>query len=104
MNQDRSRRALLVAWVPALILALAGCGSSGKMSAGQTEQQLGKYLSPSYRIQCDPASGSFWDYACKVTPPAGAKNKPYKLKVTVDSGQILDRAYCGARSGTSLNC
>jgi len=100
----RPRSAFVVALLSGLILVLVGCGSSGKMSTRQTAQQLGKYLSPRYSIQCHPASGSFWDYDCTVTPPPVAKNKPYKLKVRVDSSEILDRAYCGARSGTSLNC
>lgn len=102
MKQARGR--LVAAFLPALILALAGCGSPGKISAQQTAQKLGQYVSPSYRIRCAPTTGSFWDYACTVSPPAGSKDKSYKLKVRVGPHEILDRAYCGARSGTSLNC
>ena len=97
------KRCALVALLLVLVLAAAGCGS-GKISAGQAAHELGEHLSPSYSIQCDPASGSFWDYACTVTPPPRAKDKPYKLKVRVGAHDILDRAYCGTRTGTSLNC
>ena len=93
-----------MAFLPALIFALAGCGSSSKLSAQQTAQKLREFLSPRYRVQCDPASGAFWDYACRVTPPTGSKTKAYRLKVRVGPREILDRAYCGARTGTSLNC
>jgi hypothetical protein len=98
------RGALVVASLSVLILALAGCGSPDMLSAQQTSQKLGQYLDPSYRVQCDPASGPFWDYACKVTPPAGSKTKPYKMKVTVGPHEIIDKAVCGKRSGTALNC
>jgi len=87
-----------------VILALAGCGSGHMLSAQQTAQKLGGFLSPRYRVHCKPASGPFWDYACKVTPPPESKTKPYKLKVTVGPHEILDKAVCGARTGTSLNC
>jgi hypothetical protein len=99
----RAGNALVVASLPVLILALAACGSSG-LTAQQTAQKLGAYLSPRYRVQCNPAAGRFWDYACKVTPPPGSKNKPYKLKVTVGPHGIVDKAVCGARTGTELNC
>lgn len=89
--------------LPVLVLALAGC-AGGKLSAQQTAQKLGAFLSPSYHVRCDPAAGSFWDYACTVTPPPGSKNKPYKEKVTVGPHEIVDRAVCGARTGTYLNC
>jgi hypothetical protein len=105
MEQDRIRSALVAALLPVLILALAGCrAANSKLSAQQTAQKLRQYVSPSYRAHCHPAGGSFWDYACTVTPPPGAKNKPYKLKVRVGPQEIIDRAYCGARTGTSLNC
>jgi len=105
MEFPPARSALVVALLPVLIVALAGCASaSGKISAGQAAQQLGDHLSAGYRVQCDPAAGYFWDYACKVTPPAGSKDKGYKLKVRVGPQEILDRAVCGARTGTSLNC
>jgi hypothetical protein len=56
-------------------------------------------------VQCEPASGSFWDYACKVTPPPGSKDKPYRLKVQVSPHEILDKAYCGAgATGAPLKC
>jgi hypothetical protein len=99
----RARTAVAVALLPMSIVVLAGCGSD-KLSAGQTAQKLGGFLSPSYRVRCDGASGSFWDYSCTVTPPPGAKNQPYTLKVRVGPHEILDRVVCGARSGTQLNC
>lgn len=98
----RARSTLAVA-VLLLVPALAGCGS-GKISAQQAAHQLGEHLSPRYHVHCDPAAGSFWNYACTVTPPPAAKDKPYKLKVRVGAHDILDRAVCGARTGTSLNC
>ena len=101
---SRARCALLTGLATVLILALVGCGSSGKLSAQQTAEKLGQFVSSSYHVRCHPAGGAFWDYACKVTPPPGAKNKPYRLKVRVGPHEILDRAVCGARSGTSLNC
>jgi hypothetical protein len=97
------RRALLIVLLPVLVLALAGCASS-KISPQQAAQQLAENLNPSYHVQCGPTSGSFWDYACTVTPPRASKDKPYKLKVTVGPHEIVDRAYCGARTGTFLNC
>ncbi len=99
----RAGDALVVALLVVLISAVAACGSSGRLSADQAAQKIGRYL-PGYRVRCDPASGSFWDYACTVTPPRGSKDKPYKLKVTVGPKEILDKAVCGARTGTSLNC
>lgn len=100
---DRSR-AFVVACLPVLIVALAGCGSASKLSAQQAADKLGQYVSPSYRVHCNPAGGAFWDYACTVTPPKSAKEKPYKMKVRVGPHEILDRAVCGARTGTELNC
>src|SRR6476620_3423098 len=79
----RVRTALFAASLPVLILVLAGCGSSGMLSAQQTAEKLGQFLDPSYRVECNPASGPFWDYACTVTPPPGSETKPYKMKVTV---------------------
>ena len=107
MDRDRIRRAgnaLVVALLGALIFALAGCGASGRLSAQQAAQKLSQYLSPRYRVQCNPATGPFWDYACMVTPPAGSKIKPYRMKVTVGPSEIRDKAVCGHRSGTALNC
>jgi len=100
----RVRSALFAASLPVLILVLAGCGSSGMLSAQQTAEKLGQFLDPSYRVECNPASGPFWDYACTVTPPPGSETKPYKMKVTVGPHEIIDKAVCGKRSGTALNC
>lgn len=98
-----ARDAVVIALLAMLILALAGCGS-GRLSSREAAQKLGGYLSPRYRVQCHPASGPFWDYACTVTPPPGSKEKPYRMKITVGPHNILDRAVCGKRSGTALNC
>lgn len=37
-------------------------------------------------------------------PPRASKDKPYKVKVRVGPTQIVDRAYCGARTGDPLHC
>ena len=95
----------MVALLGVLILALVGCADSGtKISPQRTAQEIGDHLSPSYRVHCDSAGGHFWDYACTVTPPRGSKDKGYEMKVRVGPSEILDRAVCGARTGTSLNC
>jgi hypothetical protein len=100
----RARSALVVALLPVLILALAGCGH-GKLSARQAAQKLRGYLGPGYRVQCDPASGRYWDYACTVAPPSGSNDKPYKMKVQVDSHEILEKANCNApRTGSPIHC
>jgi hypothetical protein len=105
MEPSRARSALVAASLLVLILVFAGCAdSSTKLSADATAQKLGQYVSRSYHVKCDPAAGSFWDYACTVTPPSGSKDKGYKMKVRVGPSEILDRAVCGARTGTSLNC
>ena|SRR5215471_5970113 len=99
-----SSSAPLVALLLVLILALAGCGSS-KLSADQTAEKLGAFISSTYHVQCSPASGSFWDYACTVTPPPGSKEKAYRLKVQVGPHEILQKAYCGAgATGAPLKC
>jgi hypothetical protein len=100
----RTRIGLVVSSLPVLILALAGCGASGRLSAEQAAHKLGQYMNPSYRVHCVPATGPFWDYACTITTPPGSKTKPYKMKVTVGPLEILDKAVCGKRSGTALNC
>src|SRR5262245_19780922 len=104
-RRSRPRSALMVALLPVLILGVAACAGSGtKISAQKTAQEIGDHLSSRYHVQCDPAGGSFWDYACTVSPPPGSKVKGYKMKVRVGPNEILDRAVCGARTGTSLNC
>ena len=87
-------KGLALAGLTASGLLLVGCTGS-KLSAAGAAQKLQDYLSTGYSVQCVPLSKPYWDYMCKVRPPHGAKETPYRLQVKVGPKEIVDRVYCG---------